>query len=302
MMFERFVIEGKLDGPRLLITAGVHGDEFEPMLAVGQLANELRDSVLRGTVVLIPVVNESAYARGMRCGEDGLDLARTCPGAADGSVTERVAHALTAEIRAADYYIDLHTGGAKLRLLPLTGYMLHADAAVLNKQREMAAAFGLPIVWGTSPELEGRSLSVARDARVPAIYAEHGGVVFDQQVIADYRHGCQRVMHWMQMADCPTPPPPTMRRVEDDRPQSGHLQIKCPAPSDGLFVTTVELGTFVKLGDALGHLIELPSGKATSVNAECRGRVLMLHASTRVQQGTGLAVVLDEDWPGWSSQ
>src|SRR5262245_21713336 len=116
--------------PHLLVTGGVHGDEFEPMAAIRQLIGELSNRELRGRVTLVPVVNEPAFRLGQRTAEDGLDLARTCPGNADGSVTERVAHALTGLIRSADYYVDLHTGGTRLRVLPLVGYMLHPDRAV----------------------------------------------------------------------------------------------------------------------------------------------------------------------------
>ena len=35
---------------------------------------------LRGRLTLIPLVNEAAYQLGRRTAEDGLDLARTCPG------------------------------------------------------------------------------------------------------------------------------------------------------------------------------------------------------------------------------
>jgi predicted deacylase len=107
--------------------------------------------------------------------EDDKDLARTCPGRDDGSVTEQIAAALTHLIRSADFYIDLHTAGSLYEILPLAGYVLHAKPHVLDWQRKMARAFNLPIVWGTSPRLEGRSLSVARDANVPAIYVEQGG-------------------------------------------------------------------------------------------------------------------------------
>ncbi len=79
-------------------------------------------------------------------------------------MTERTAFALSQLIRVADYYIDLHTGGTKLCVSPMTGYMLHSDSGILEQQRKMARAFNLPIVWGTSASLEGRSLSVARDA------------------------------------------------------------------------------------------------------------------------------------------
>src|SRR5690606_33906976 len=112
-------IEGWADGPHLLITAGVHGDEFEGIAATRRLITTIEPKTLRGRVTLIPVVNESAFLRGERTAEDGLDLARTCPGNAEGSITQRLAHELSALIRSADYYIDLHSGGRAMSILPL---------------------------------------------------------------------------------------------------------------------------------------------------------------------------------------
>ena len=94
--------------PHLLITGGVHGDEFEPISAITRLIRSFRtqDSSVKGfkgTVTLVPIVNESAYLRGHRCGEDGKDLARTCPGRADGTITEQTAWALSEMIRSEDY-------------------------------------------------------------------------------------------------------------------------------------------------------------------------------------------------------
>ena len=111
--FATRTIAGAGAKPHLLVTAGVHGDEFEPMAAVRELIRALDPMRprLRGRVTLAPVVNEAAFLRGQRTAEDGLDLARTCPGRADGTITERVAASLSQLIRAADYYIDLHTGG-----------------------------------------------------------------------------------------------------------------------------------------------------------------------------------------------
>ena len=52
----------------------------------------------------------------------------------------------------------------------MTGFMLpHDDPPRLEAQRRMALAFNLTVIWGTSEELDGRSLSVARDASIPAI-------------------------------------------------------------------------------------------------------------------------------------
>ena len=198
------IVSGSRPGPRLLITGGVHGDEFEPMEAIRRLAREIPAENLQGSVTLVPVVNEPAFRLGHRMAEDGRDLARTCPGRIDGTVTEQIAAALSELIRAADYYIDLHTGGTRLVVSPLVGYMLHRDPAVLAAQRRMARAFGLSIIWGTDPNLDGRSLSVARDAGVPAIYAEYlGGGGCTPEGIAAYVRGCQNVLVALDMLDGP---------------------------------------------------------------------------------------------------
>src|SRR5438067_896696 len=105
------IIVGCKPGPSLLITGGVHGDEYEPMAAVRELIQSLNPQRFCGKITLVPVVNEPAFARPSRTADDGLDLARTCPGRPNGTITQRVAHALSGLIRQADYYIDLHTGG-----------------------------------------------------------------------------------------------------------------------------------------------------------------------------------------------
>src|SRR4051794_32297885 len=91
--------------PHLLIIAGVHGDEFEPMVAVRAIWQQLHAAAVRGTITFVPIVNEPAFLRGQRTGADGRDLARTMPGRADGSPTERIAAALAPLIREADYLI-----------------------------------------------------------------------------------------------------------------------------------------------------------------------------------------------------
>lgn len=283
-------------GPRLLITAGVHGDEYEPIVAVRSLAEWLEGRLLRGTATLIPIVNEGAYRRASRVGEDGLDLARTCPGNLDGSETEQLAAALSEKIRGADFYIDLHTGGRNLEILPLVGYMLHEDDDVLQWQRQLAEAFNLPIIWGTTPQLEGRSLSVARDARVPAIYAEHGGGgTYRKEVASDYFDGCLNVMNLLGMVRYDATPARVQHRVEDSRIGSGHLQVRHPSPVDGLFIPAVCLAQPINCGELLGETLDVISGERHSVLAECDGIVLMLHASPRVRLGSGLAVILETE-------
>ena len=282
-------------GPHLLITGGVHGDEFEPIQAIRRLIDVFnnRPDGLNGRLTLVPCVNESAFLRGHRCGDDGLDLARTCPGNPDGSVTEQTAWALSALIRSADYYIDLHTGGTEFSLYPLSGYVLHADENVLEQQRSMAQAFNLPVIWGTAANLEGRSLSVARDANVPAIYCEYfGSANCSLDGVDAYVEGCMNVLANLGMIGSRVTESKVQHVVEDVRPGSGHLQVCNPSPVTGYFEPAVELGQRVAFGQPLGTVYDLQSEKPYAVSAEHDGIVLMLRTFPRVRQGETVGVVL----------
>lgn len=288
---------GSSPGPHVLITGGVHGDEFEPMAAIRLLHNMLEGRPVRGKVTLVPVVNEAAFRRGSRVAEDGLDLARTCPGRVDGSVTEQTAAALTALIQAADFYIDLHTGGTRLQVQPMSGYMLHPEATVLDWQRKMAVAFGLPIVWGTDYRLNGRSLSVARDAKVPAIYAEwEGGGGCSAEGVAEYVWGCRNVLRLVGVLDQPVATRMTPIEVfEDDRPGAGHMQINHPAPIEGFFDPDVSLGQTVEKDQRLGTVSDPLGRDVLPVTAAQAGIVLVLHTFSRVDAGECLGVILDTE-------
>jgi len=199
-MLKPVTIYGKLEGPTVLITAGVHGDEYEPMLAANKLIELLNAQLLSGRVQIVPIVNTSAAARDHRLGADDLDLARICPGNSEGTASEVSAAQVSALIRQADYFIDLHTGGKAFNIYPLAGYMLHPSDQVLEQQQQMAIAFNLPVVWGTDCAPNGRTLSVARDAGVPSIYVEYGGGSFVRnEVVEAYVEGCLNVLQSLNM-------------------------------------------------------------------------------------------------------
>ncbi len=281
-------------GPRLLITGGVHGDEFEPMAAVRALARHVAQIPIRGQLTLVPVVNEAAFRRKHRCAGDGLDLARTCPGRPDGSITERTAYALSALIQKSDFYIDLHTGGTELAVWPMSGYMMHEDVDVLDQQRRMARAFNLPLVWGTDARLNGRSLSVARDAKVPAIYAEYlGQATCHADGVQAYIDGCLNVMASLNMIDRTLPASRVVHTIEDTRENAGYMQIQNPSPVEGFFEPLVQLGAEVQPGQTLGIVWDILGEDPRTVSVTQRGIVLTLHTFSRVDQGETLAVIAE---------
>lgn len=264
------------------------------MLATMNLVERIGKKLVRGSVTIIPLVNTAAFEASARCAPDGLDLARTFPGKADGSVTETTAHLLTSVIKQADYLIDLHTGGQLFDILPLTGYLLHADKAVLVKQRKMAEAFNLPIVWGTDANVQGRTLSIAREFGIPAIYAEcRGGLRVNKKTIELYEKGCMNVLSALGNVNAKTKGKPAVSSwLEDHRPGQGHLQSKLPSPAKGIFIPKISLGKMVKKGSTLGHIINPALQQKTKLLAEENGILFMLRISSKVNAGDTLGGIL----------
>src|SRR5262249_52866772 len=132
------------------------------------------------------------------------------------------------------------TGGTELSVCPLSGYMLHKNLAVLDVQRRMARAFNLPIVWGTAANLDGRSLSIARDVNVPAIYCEYlGAAMSTEEGVNAYVDGCLNVMSELGMLDRQFPLNRVEHIIENPEPNSGHMQVCNPSPVTGYFESAV---------------------------------------------------------------
>ena len=286
-------------GPKLLITGGVHGDEFEPIAAIRRLISLFETDAeevagFQGEVIFVPIVNEPAFLRGHRCAEDGLDLARTCPGNPDGSITEQTAAALSELIESADFYVDLHTGGTEYSVTPLAGYTLHRDAQVLEIQRRMGKSFNLPVVWGTAGDLDGRSLSVARDSGIPAIYCEYlGSATCSDSGVKDYVQGCLNVMSELGFLERELPPSRIDHVIENPAPGSGHMQVCNPSPVTGFFEPVVKVGQILSAGDCLGTVFAMDDHAPHEIRSPHGGIVITLRTFSRVREDESVGVVAE---------
>lgn len=296
-----FRIEGKKSGPHVLLAAGVHGDEYEPMLTALELIGELPQLLISGSVTIVPVVNVTAYRMSSRYGEDGLDLARICPGKPDGSASEKNAFEISTLIRASDYLIDMHTGGLAHDIYPLAGFTLHPSQEILNKQRALALAYNMPVIWGTDHHPNGRTLSVARDAHIPAIYLEYGGGSGTRkEVVKAYKEGFINVLKYLKMAEGEAEIIAPEKRfwVEDPRPDSGYFQGKMPAPSEGIFVCEKKPGEPIKKGESLGKIIDPFTSNVTTILSDMEGMVLSVRMTVYVKKGDALGSILPIVEPG----
>ena len=290
--FPKTVIESGEAGPHLVITAGVHGDEFEPMQCIHALMDQLPGQLKKGQLTLVPCVNIEAFLLGERTASDDLDLARTCPGDPAGTMTMQVAHELTELIKSADYYIDLHTGGTRFSVYPLTGYPLNPDVEALVGSRKMAKAFNLPFIWGTDWRLKGRSMSIACENNIPAIYAEYeGAAVCSPRGVIDYVDGCLNVLGMLEMIIREQPESRVQTIVEDPSEGSGHMQICHPAPFDGLLTPNYSLGDKVNQGDVLGTVCTIDGNQCQELIAGQSGTLIVLHTFSMVREGDATFVI-----------
>jgi predicted deacylase len=220
----------------------VHGDEYEGPAAVFSLAQFLSPDRLQGTVLAVPVANPAAFAAGTRLHPaDGLNLARTFPGNAKGSPTERLAAAIFEELAGrADYVIDLHSGGVEYIFLPVTGfYGLPKNG---NSSFDAARAFGLPALWQLPPTDGVLSHEAWRRGRV-AIGAEYRGAgQLSLDGVRDYRNGTLACLaQWRLLHEKPKPP-------DAIAVFEGDWQL---ASSSGMFTAYCRPGDAVKKGATL---------------------------------------------------
>jgi predicted deacylase len=119
------VDRAKADGPVVLFTAGLHGDEINGVEIVRQLITRKINKPAIGTIICIPIINVFGFVNKNREFPDGRDLNRVFPGSKTGSLASRFAYYLLKEvIPHVDYCIDFHAGGAarfnvpQIRIVP----------------------------------------------------------------------------------------------------------------------------------------------------------------------------------------
>jgi hypothetical protein len=162
------MMRGPVDGPVLLVTAAVHGDELNGVGIVRKLM--LRPpALLRGGLVLIPVVNVLGMERHSRYVHDRRDLNRSFPGSSRGSLASRIASSLFNKIvRHCDRVVDLHTATGGRTNFP----HIRADLSAPGVE-DLAFSFGCEVVV----DHRGNAKSLRRVATrrgIPSIVFEGG--------------------------------------------------------------------------------------------------------------------------------
>jgi predicted deacylase len=184
-----------IDGPVVFVTAALHGDEINGTGAVRQLIQKDQLHLVRGSVILIPVLNILAFDRHSRYLPDRRDLNRSFPGTSTGSLASRMARTIFDEIVArCDYGIDLHSAAVRRTNYPnIRGDM--KNPAV----KRIAEAFGCEIILnGIGPR---RSLRrEACESGCPTVVMEGGEVnKVEPSIVESAVRGVKNVLRELEM-------------------------------------------------------------------------------------------------------
>jgi predicted deacylase len=134
-------------GPTVILEGGNHGDEYEGPIIISELLRDLDPTEIHGRLILMPANNAPAVVAGARTSPvDGLNLNRTFPGDPRGTITQQIAAFIEEEILPrGDAFLDLHSGGSSLNILPSAIIEPTEDPELHRKNIAAARAFAAPI-------------------------------------------------------------------------------------------------------------------------------------------------------------
>lgn len=300
------VIHGAEPGPMLSITAGIHGAEYNGIYTCMRLGKEIDPATLRGTLVMVPVVNVPSFETRTPFVNplDGQNVNRVFPGKKNGTLSEQIAYTVFEHvIRPASAFIDLHSGDL-YEIIPLHTCCQRVGNPELDAKSERLARL-FEIEWLNIMGKDIDDLSASEDeqgtyfaglqsgltsvgnaalAGVPAVLIEAGGGgTLDHNVVNMEMRGIQNVMCELGMLD---------GKPNDDirhRPCYGMYIMK--SKFGGFFVPAVTIGDCLTKGQRIGEMKNLRGQVVATFTSPMTGVVLMMYTTPVRSSGETILIM-----------
>lgn len=245
------VLRGKKPGPRLFVSAALHGDEINGIEIVRRILAKLHPDKIDGSIIAVPIINVFGFVYQSRYLPDRRDLNRSFPGSARGSLAGRLAHLFMQEVVCkCTHAVDLHTAAPPRFNLPQIRCNLDNPQALA-----MAEAFAPPIIMhGTAPR--GSLRSEVNRRGIPILLYEAGEPHrFNEDAIVSGVDGVLRVMSHLKMIK-------RAPRKQHRRAATSRHSIWIRTRQSGILRLRVGLGEKVRQGQYLGEVSD-PFGDET---------------------------------------
>lgn len=285
-------IRGALPGPTLALVAGNHGYEYPPILALQRVRAKLDPAQLAGTVIMVHVANMPSFlGRTVYFSPvDGKNLNRCYPGRADGTVSERIAHAITTEvIEKSDYLLDLHCGDGNESLRPYVYQTVTGNRAIDEDCSRLCLAFGIDHIIldrgrPTDPAHSIYCSTTAITRGKPAATIESGFLGgTDDESVEQIAAGVRGVLRELLM-------------IENGPPRVANPVYLDPAevllsPATGILYPHVERDQHVTKDTLLAHITDFFGETIAEIRAPLDGVVLYVVATPPMVKGQPIGCV-----------
>ena len=262
-------IHGNRPGPRVLLTAGIHGCEYCSIQAAIELASELDGDVVAGRLTIVHLANTSGFTE--RLSEIVAE---------DGSRAERLAHLITSLQDDADFYVDMHGGDLHESMHPFVFIPGVAEAQVTDRARQAAQVLDVDVRVLSSATTGAYNSAALRG--VPSLLIERGGNgVWSRAEVDAYKRDIRALLaHLQLLPPLAGPPHRAQREIRD--------AVYLTAKDQGCWYPEVTPGAPVSRGEMLGTVRDIFGRALDCYRAEKDGIVLYMTVSLAVKTGTPL--------------
>ncbi len=270
-------------GPTVIIEGGNHGDEYEGPIVIGELIRELDAGEIQGRLILMPANNVHAVMAARRTSPvDGLNFNRTFPGDPRGTITQQIAAYISDHVfPLGDAFLDLHSGGSSLDLLPSAIIEPTDDASLRRRNIAAVQAFGEP---------RTATAAACRAGLVTVGTEMAGGGRVSLDALAICRRGVRNVLVHLGVLDA--------KHATPRRADSVILELSDPsayvyATIEGVFEPFHENGRDVRAGEPAGriHCLWDPAREPETLRYEADGIVYGRRQPGHVRPGNCCLIV-----------
>ena len=281
-------------GPTVILEGGNHGDEYEGPIVIGELIRDLDPAEIQGRLILMPSNNIHAVSAAQRTSPvDGLNFNRTFPGDPYGTITQQISAYITDYIfPLGDAFLDLHSGGSSLDILPSAIVEPTQDARLAELNTAAARAFDAlsTVVVANLGDQRTATATACRAGLVTIGTELGGGGRVSIEALALCRRGVRNVLAHLGVIDGKHLSPATSDKpILELKGTSAYVY----ATTEGIFEPFHALGSSVKAGQPAGqiHTVWEPASPARVVHYACDGMVFARRQPGRVIPGNCCMVV-----------
>ncbi|MCB9091221.1 MAG: succinylglutamate desuccinylase/aspartoacylase family protein [Halobacteriovoraceae bacterium] len=271
-----YINRAKKDGPTIVVTSCIHGDEVNGLRVVMRLIDS-KIKLEKGTLIAIPILNPYGVYNKSRYLPDRKDLNRHFPGNEKGSFASRLASFIMKNFGSiGDFYIDLHSGGTGRLNIPQIRYDFESQEVI-----KLLDEIRIPLV--VDSQLRDGSFREALNKKgTPCLVFEGGeGLRVDKNVTNEGINLIRSVLYHFAMIKTP-PPKPKLKKIFIKR--SKWLR----APCSGFQINHFKLGKTVSKNQFIAEIRNAHGEIIKKIYSPDDGIILGMNKNPLIMTGDAL--------------